>query len=171
MTREVTIKGKVFELEGKEVLLGKKAPDCTLVNHEMEDVKLSTLLGKVTLLIVVPSVDTPTCSIEAKRFNTELALLSSSVQPLLVSMDLPFAQKRWCGTENVEKLKMLSDFRHKEFAEKYGVMIKDLGILARAVFLIDHEGVMRYMQVVDEVSNEPDYDRTLEEIDHLLANV
>ncbi len=168
MRREVTIQGKIFHLAGKETALGKKAPDCTLVNSEMQDVKLSSLFGKVTLLIVVPSVDTAVCSIEAKRFNTELALMSSAVQPLLVSMDLPFAQKRWCGAEHVERLKMLSDFRHKELGEKYGLLIKELGILTRAIFLIDEEGVVRYVQIVDEVSNEPDYDRALDEIDHLL---
>lgn len=170
MKREITVKGDTFQLVGKEISLGKKIPECKLVNEELRDVLLSSLLGKVTLIVTVPSIDTDVCQKETKRFNTEVSLLGSHVKTLVISADLPFAQKRWCGVAGIQNLQMLSDFRHHEFGEKCGLQVKGLGLLARAILIVDPKGVLRYMQVVEELTNEPDYAKALDEIEHLLSN-
>ncbi|MFN0065204.1 MAG: thiol peroxidase [Chlamydiales bacterium] len=169
--RTVTLKENTFTIEGKEMKVGRKIPECTLVNQNMEDVKLSSYSGKVMLILTVPSFDTPVCQVEGKRFNKEVGKFGESLCSLGVSMDLPFAQKRWCGAEKATNLQLLSDFRYGELGEKFGLRIKELGLLARSVYIIDLSGTVRYEQIVQEISNEPDYARAIEEIEQLLCEV
>mgnify|MGYP005838460511 CR=1 FL=1 len=134
----------------------------------MTEVKLSSFAGKVQLISSVPSLDTPVCDVETKKFNEKIASLSSNVSLLTISMDLPFAQKRWCGAAGVKNIKTFSDYRSASFGENFGVLIKELRLLARAVFVIDKTGIIKYIQIVPEVSQEPDYDTALAELQKLI---
>ncbi|MFH1487471.1 MAG: thiol peroxidase [Pseudomonadota bacterium] len=157
----ITMKGNPIEIAGKELKPGDQAPDVELVDNGLSPVKLSSFRGKVCIVSAVPSLDTPVCDMETRRFNEEAGNLGSNVVILTVSTDLPFAQKRWCGAAGVDKVITLSDHREAAFGEAYGVLIKGLRLLARAVFIIDRDGAVRYIQVVNEVTNEPDYDAVL----------
>jgi len=160
----VTMGGKPVVLLGAALATGDVAPDFTAVGNDMQSVKLSQFKGKVVVVSAVPSLDTPTCNIETRRFNAEAAGLGPDVQIVTVSMDLPFAQKRWCGQAGVERVLTVSDYRTAEFGQAYGVLIKDLRLLARAVFVVDRQGVIRYIQLVNEVGSEPDYAPILEAV-------
>ena len=153
--------GKPLTLLGSEVKVGDRAPDAELVDNDMKPARLSEHDGRVRILSSVPSLDTAVCDMEVRRFNTEAAGLGD-VAILTVSMDLPFAQKRWCGAAGVDRVRTLSDHRKAEFGENYGVLIKELRLLARAVFVVDREGVVRYVEIVDDLTHEPDYDAALE---------
>ncbi|MGE0087335.1 MAG: thiol peroxidase [Desulfococcaceae bacterium] len=157
----VTLKGNAVTLIGNELKVGDKAPDAELTANNLSPVKLSAYKGKVCIISSVPSLDTPICDMETRRFNTEAGKLGNDVAILTISTDLPFAQARWCGAAGVDKVVTLSDHRNAEFGEKYGVMIKGLRLLARALFVTDREGVIKYIQIVPEVSQEPDYDAVL----------
>jgi thiol peroxidase len=157
----VTMKGKPVTLTGNQVMLGQKAPDFEVVANDMSPVNLASFRGKVCVIASVPSLDTSVCDTETRRFNEEAQRLGDDVVVLTVSMDLPFAQKRWCGAAGVENVRTLSDHREASFGKAYGVLIKELRLLARAVFVVDKEGVIRYIQTVKEVSNEPDYEAAL----------
>jgi thiol peroxidase len=157
----VTMKGKPVTLIGPELNVGQAVPDCELVANDLSPVKLSSFRGKVCVIASVPSLDTSVCDKETRRFNEEAQRLGDDVVVLTVSMDLPFAQKRWCGAAGVENVRTLSDHREASFGKAYGVLIKELRLLARAVFVVDKEGVIRYIQTVKEVSNEPDYEAAL----------
>lgn len=148
-------------LVGIEIGVGDRAPDAELVDNDMNPARLSEYGGRVRIVSSVPSLDTPVCDMEVRRFNKEAADLGD-VAILTVSMDLPFAQKRWCGAAGVELVRTLSDHRKADFGEKYGVLIKELRLLARAVFVIDRDGVVRYVEIVDDLTHEPDYDAALE---------
>jgi thiol peroxidase len=153
----VTLRGNPLTLVGREIRVGEQAPDVELLDNDLKPVKLSDFKGKVVVLSSVPSLDTPTCDMETRRFNTEAAKLGDSVVILTVSTDLPFAQKRWCGAAGVDKVKTLSDHREAAFGLAYGVLIKELRLLARTIFVLDKSGVVRYLQHVKEISQEPDY--------------
>ena len=153
----VTIRGNPLTLTGTEARVGDPAPDFEALNNDLGPVKFSSFRGKVCLISSVPSLDTPVCDTETRRFNKDAAGLHQDVEILTISMDLPFAQKRWCGAEGVTKLQTLSDHRDASFGMAYGVLIKELRLLARAVFIVDSKGVLRYTQLVKEVTNEPDY--------------
>lgn len=157
----ITMKGNPKTLLGPALKAGDKAPDFEVINQGLETVTLASSKGKVRLIAAVPSLDTPVCAIETKKFGTELAKLPANVQFYTVSADLPFAQKRWCGAENVS-VATLSDHRKLSFAENYGVLIKDLRILARAIFVIDANDKLTYVQIVPEIAQEPDYDKALQ---------
>ena len=157
----VTFKGRPLTLLGPEVRVGRPAPDFTAVANDLSEVSLSSLRGKVVLLASVPSLDTPVCDRETRRFNEEASALGDDVRVVAVSMDLPFAQKRWCGGAGIDRVVTLSDHRDAAFGRAYGVLIQELRLLARAVFVIDAEGVLRHAQVVPEVAQEPDYDAAL----------
>jgi len=163
-----TMKGNPLTLVGNEVKAGDKAPDSVLVDSDLSEVRLSSFFGKVLVLSAVPSLDTPVCDTETRRFNEEAARLGHEVKIVTVSMDLPFAQKRWCGAAGVENVVTLSDHRNASFGQDYGILIKGLRLLARAVFVVDKEGVVRYVQLVKEVADEPDYDEVLAEVKKLL---
>ncbi|MDY7033337.1 MAG: thiol peroxidase [Thermodesulfobacteriota bacterium] len=157
----VTMRGNPLTLMGEELKVGDKAPDFQVIDNEMSPVKLSSFMGKVCIISSVPSLDTPVCDMETRRFNEEAGRLASDVAVLTISMDLPFAQKRWCGAAGVDKVKTLSDHKDASFGISYGVLIKELRLLARAVFVIDRNGVIRFVNLVKEMTEEPDYDSIL----------
>ncbi|MCX6843585.1 MAG: thiol peroxidase [candidate division WOR-3 bacterium] len=163
----VTMGGKPVTLLGNEVKVGDWAPDFTAVGNDMKLVRLSQFKGKVVVIAAVPSLDTATCDLETRRFNTEAAKLGPDVVILTVSMDLPFAQKRWCGAAGIDKVITVSDHRDASFGNGYGVLLKDLRLLARAVFVVDRQGVIRYVQLVKEVGTEPDYAPVLQTVKEL----
>lgn len=144
-------------LLGPELKVGDKAPQFTLIDNNLQPFTLDKAAGKVCVISCVPSLDTPTCDIETRRFNTEAAKLGPDVLVLTVSRDLPFAQKRWCGAAGVDKVVTLSDYRDGAFGKSYGVLIKELALLARVIFVLDRKGVISYIQTVKDVGHEPDY--------------
>jgi thiol peroxidase len=164
----VTIHGNPLTLVGNPVKEGDKAPDFTVLDNDLNPVNLSAYKGKVCVISSVPSLDTPVCDMETRRFNTEAGKLSDDVVILTVSMDLPFAQKRWCGAAGVTKVKTLSDHRDASFGSGYGVLIKELRLLARAVFVVDRQGTVRYVELVKEVATEPNYDAALQAVKKLV---
>lgn len=157
----ITMRGNPLTLIGQEIKPGDPAPDFESLDNELKPVRLSSFRGKVVVISAVPSLDTPVCDMETRRFNSEAAKLSENIVILTISMDLPFAQKRWCGAAGVDKVVTLSDHREAEFGNAYGVLIKELRLLARAVLVVDAEGVVRYVQFVKEVAEEPDYDAVI----------
>ncbi|MGD9504609.1 MAG: thiol peroxidase [Syntrophobacteraceae bacterium] len=160
----VTMKGNPLTLVGGEIKVGDKAPDFEIVDLNLSPVNFSSFRGKVCIISSVPSLDTPVCDIETRRFNNEAGKLGDDVAILTVSMDLPFAQKRWCGAAGVDKLTVLSDHRDASFGTAYGVLIKELRLLARAVFVVDREGLVRYVELVKEIASEPDYEAALKAV-------
>lgn len=164
----VTMKGNPVTLIGNEIKVGQKAPDAKLVANDLSTVKLSSLAGKVRIIASVPSLDTPVCDMETRRFNEEAGRLGDGLVVLTVSMDLPFAQKRWCGAAGVKNVQTLSDHREAAFGKAYGVLIKDVRLLARAVFVVDKNGVVRYQELVKEIATEPDYEAALKAARELL---
>jgi len=164
----VTMKGNPVTLIGNEIKVGQKAPDAELVANDLSTVKLSSLAGKVRIIASVPSLDTPVCDMETRRFNEEAGRLGDGLVVLTVSMDLPFAQKRWCGAAGVKNVQTLSDHREAAFGKAYGVLIKDVRLLARAVFVVDKNGVVRYQELVKEIATEPDYEAALKAARELL---
>ncbi len=160
----VTMKGNAITLMGEEIKIGQSAPDCTLVANDLSEVKLSSFKGKKCILSVVPSLDTGICDIQTKRFNTEAGKLGAEVVILTISMDLPFAQKRWCGDAGVTQVKTFSDHRDASFGLAYGVLIKGLRLLARSIFVLDSKGTVQYIELVKEVTTEPNYNAALEAV-------
>ena len=160
----VTMKGNPLTLVGHEVHAGEAAPDFTALDTDLKPVSLSSFRGKTVVIASVPSLDTPVCDIETRRFNQEAVGLGKGVQILTLSMDLPFAQKRWCGAAGITGLRTLSDHHDAAFGNAYGVRIKELRLLARTVFVVDRKGVIRYIQVVKELATEPDYAAVLDAV-------
>ena len=158
----VTMKGNPVALQGNDVQVGKSAPDCTLTANDLSAFQLSSLKGKKVLISVVPSLDTPVCDKQTKHFNQQAASVGHDVVILTISMDLPFAQKRWCGAAGIDKVKTLSDHREAAFGEAYGVLVKGLRLLARAIFVVDANGTLRYKQIVPEITQEPNYQEALD---------
>lgn len=165
----VTFKGTPLTLAGNEVKVGSPAPDFKLHYFEggMKELKLADVKGKPTIISVVPSLDTPVCDAQTKRFNDEAGKLPN-VDFYSVSMDLPFAQSRWCGAYGVDHVKMLSDHRSGSFGENYGTLIKELRIESRAIFVVDAENKLRYVEYVKEVGDHPDYDAALNAVRQLV---
>ncbi len=164
----VTFKGQPLTLVGTELKPGDKAPDFTIIDQSLNPVSLKDYAGKVVLLSVVPSLDTGICSAQTKRFNEEAAKLPEDVAILTVSMDLPFAQARFCGAENIDRVKVLSDHRDASFAQAYGTLVKELRLESRAIFVIDRDGIIRYVEYVPEIASHPNYDAALEAVKALL---
>jgi thiol peroxidase len=163
MARTCTLKGNPQNLEGPELKVGDSAPDFSLQGMDMSDVKLAATAGKVRIISTVPSVDTPVCDKETRRFNEEAARLSN-VDILTVSVDLPMAAKRWCAAAGIEKVKLLSDHRTTEFGRNYGVLIKGGPLdrfLSRAVFVVDRNNKFTHVEYVPEVAQEPNYENVL----------
>lgn len=155
---------KYVTLLGNQVALGDKAPNFKVVNESFAPVTLSEFKDKHVLISVVPSLDTGVCSIQTKRFNEEVANLPENVVMLTISNDLPFAQKRFCKTEKIENIKVLSDSVWRNFGENYGLLIKDMGLLTRAIFIINADGNIAYKELVANISQHPDYDIALEKL-------
>ena len=164
----VTFKGNPLTLIGDEVKVGSPAPDFDVVCFGaggMEHIKKADLLGKPAFISVVPSLDTPVCQVQTKTFNTRLAALGDTITALTVSLDLPFAMNRFCGAEDIKSMKNGSDYMDRNFGTHWGVLIDELKILARAVFVLDSKGVVQYAQVVKEVAEEPNYEAALAAIE------
>ena len=160
MARQTTLKGNALNLDGPELKVGDKAPDFSLTDNGLGTVTLADTGNGVRIIAAVPSLDTPVCHAETRRFNEEAANLGA-VSILTVSCDLPFAQKRWCGAEGVDKVKTLSDYKTGKFGADYGVMIPDLRIHSRAIFVVDGENTIRYVEYVPEVADHPNYEAAL----------
>ena len=165
----ITMKGNPLTLVGNEIKVGDKAPDFIALDNNLAPVRLSSFKGKVCVLASVPSLDTPVCDMETRKFNEEASRLGADVVFLTISMDLPFAQRRWCGTSGVTKVQTLSDHRDASFGTSYGVLIKELRLLARAVFVVDQEGIIQHAQLVKEITQEPNYDAVLSALKKLLC--
>lgn len=159
-TPAVTLKGKPLTLVGKKVKVGDTAADCILVAHDNSEVKLSSFKGQKMIISVVPSLDTGICDMQTKRFNKEAGNLPN-VKILTISMDLPMAQKRWCGATGSDKIQLFSDHKYAAFGEAFGILIKELRWLARSIFIIDEKGKIQYIQIVPEIATEPNYDEAL----------
>jgi thiol peroxidase len=164
----VSMHGNPLTLIGKELSVGDSAPDLELLDNDLNPVKLSSFQGKVCVISSVPSLDTSVCDVETRRFNEAAGQLGDSVVILTVSVDLPFAQKRWCGAAGVENVVTLSDHRDTAFGTEFGVLIKELRLLGRSIFILDRNGVIQYIQNVKELSEEPDYDAVLEAVQKLV---
>ena len=160
----ITFQGNPLTLVGNEVKVGDRAPDFEVLDNGLALVTLATHKGKVLVISSVPSLDTPVCDMETRRFNAEAGKLGSDVVILTVSMDLPFAQKRWCGAAGVDQVVTVSDHRNASFGEAYGTLIKELRLLTRAVFVVDKTGVVRYVETVKEITQEPDYEAALKAV-------
>jgi len=157
----VTFKGNPLTLVGPELKAGGKAPDFQLLGNDLSAVTLETFKGRTKLISVVPSLDTPVCDAQTKRFNEEASKLPSNVVVLTVSMDLPFAQARWCGAAKADKVKTLSDHRDAAFGKAYGVLIKELRLLARSIFVIEPDDRIKYVEYVKEITQHPNYEKAL----------
>jgi thiol peroxidase len=163
------MQGNPLTLSGDELKVGSKAPDFEVTDLALKPVKFSSFKGKPCLIFSVPSLDTSVCNKETHKVNQEIAKFGNQVTVLTISMDLPFAQKRWCGAEGALNLQTLSDYKTAEFGQKYGVLIKELRLLARAVFLIDTDGILRYQHIVKEISHEPPYEEIFNQLTSLMS--
>lgn len=158
--RAVTFKGTPVTLIGPQIKAGAAAPEFQVLAQDLAPVSLSSAKGKTLLISVTPSLDTPVCDLQAKRLNQEASTLQS-VEIWNISMDLPFAQKRWCGATGSHAIKVLSDHKDASFGRAFGVLIKELRLLARAIFLVDGSGTVRYAEYVPDVASHPNYDAAL----------
>ena len=165
----ITMKGGALKVEGRCVEEGMPVPSFTLTAADMSDATNASFAGKVVVLLTIPSIDTPVCAVETKRFNEEAASLSGDVVIAAVSRDLPFALKRWCAAEGVARVTALSDYKYRTFGKAFGVDLSDLGLLARAVFVIDKSGKVVHVDYVTEIANEPDYAAALAAVKKCLA--
>ena len=156
---QVKMAGSPMNFVGSVPTVGSAAPSFTVVAGDLSAVTQADLKG-TRVFITVPSIDTPVCDTEVRRFNKEAAALGN-VSINVISMDLPFAQARWCGAAGIDAVKLYSDYKDRAFGKAFGVMIEELGLLARAIFIVDEKDVVRYVQVVDEVTSEPNYDEVL----------
>lgn len=166
----VTLRGKPMTLQGRGVAVGQTAPDFTAVNQAMRDKNLSDYHGKTVILSSVPSLDTPVCDLQTRTFNEKAAALGENIVILTISMDLPMAQKRWCGARDVTQLETLSDYKYHRFAKSFGLRIAENGLLARAIYVINPHGVIIYEQIVPELASEPDYNAAIQSAKQAAAD-
>jgi thiol peroxidase len=160
-TGAITFKGKPMTLLGPELKVGSKLPAFKVTGQDLGDITNADFSGKVLVISVVPSVDTPVCAMQTRAFNAKASELSEKVAILTVSMDLPFAAKRFCAAEGIEAVKTGSDFKYQTFGQAFGVKVKELGLLARAVFVVDKSGVVKHAEYVSEATTEPNYDAAM----------
>lgn len=172
MTKErtniITFKGNPMTLIGQPIQQGDNAPEFTVVDNGLKPVTLQSSSGKIRLITVVPSLDTPVCDNMIRTFNQDAANLPDNVVVYTISLDLPFAQVRWCGNAGIEKVQTLSDYQERSFGLSYGLLIKELKLLTRAVLVIDANDIIQYLEIVPEVTAEPDYDTALEAVKALV---
>jgi thiol peroxidase len=172
MTQErtgiVTFQGAPLTLLGPDLKVGDQAPPFTLVNNDLQPVSLADSAGKIRLITVVPSLDTSVCDTMTRRFNQEAAQLPDKVVAYTVSVDLPFAQKRWCGNAGIERIKTLSDYQERSFGMAYGLLIKEIKLLARTVLIVDEQDRIAYKELVGEIVDEPDYQAALAALKKIL---
>ena len=158
----VTTHGRPLTLVGTGLAVGSIAPEFTVLDGEVNEIRLSDHAGKIKVISVTPSLDTPVCDLQLRRFNSEAASLPSGIVVLNISMDLPFAIARFCTTAGIDRVKALSDHRDASFGLAFGVLIKESRLLARSVFILDRENVLRYSEIVPELSSHPDYEKALQ---------
>lgn len=164
----VTFKGNVLHLEGEKPTLNSKIKDFTLLANDLSTKTQNDYKGKVLVIAAVPSLDTGVCDMEIRKFNEKAASFSDDVRIIAVSLDLPFAQSRWCGAANVKNVETLSDHLNAEFGKNYGILIKELRLLARSIFVYDKSGNLVYSEIVNEVTNEPNYEAALDAVKKAL---
>lgn len=164
----ITFKGNPMTLAGQPVNQGDAAPDFKVVDNGLQPVTLADSAGKIRLVTVVPSLDTPVCDSMTRNFNQTAATLPENVVVYTVSLDLPFAQKRWCGNAGIEKVQTLSDYQDRSFVLNYGLLIDELKLATRAVLVIDADDKVSYLEIVPEVTDEPDYVAALDAVKALL---
>ncbi len=157
----ITLKGNPKTLVGNPIKVGQSAPDFNLRGQDLSEIKLADYAGKTLIVATVPSLDTPVCDTETRRFNEEAAKLGDQVRVLVVSVDLPMAQKRWCGAAGVANVTTASDYLDHKFGVDWGIRIKEIGLLARSVTVVDPSGKVAYHELVGEVADEPNYDAAL----------
>lgn len=160
--QETQMGGNIITLVGEKPEVGEEAPDFIVLDNDLMPKNLNDFTGKTKLISVVPSLDTKVCDMQTRKFNEEAASFGDDIIVLTISMDLPFAQKRWCRNAGVDHIMTLSDHRYASFGENYGMLIKELRLLNRGIFIIDKHDVIRYIEVVEENHNHPDYDAALE---------
>ena len=165
---QVTFKNNPVTLIGNEVKVGEKAPDFTVLANDLSPVTLKDSEGKVRLISVVPSLDTGVCDAQTRRFNEEVVALGDGVAFYTVSVDLPFAQKRWCAAADLEGAQTVSDHKELSFGKAYGVYMEELRLLARSVFVIDNEGTVTYAEYVSEGTSHPNYEAAIEAVKALI---
>lgn len=161
MSSKITFKGNPLTLTGNEVKVGDKAPDFTVTSVDLNQVKLDDFKDKVKILTTFPSLDTPVCDLQVKEFNKRAASLADDVVVIGVSKDLPFAQKRFCDANSIENVVTVSDYKDNSFGNNYGLLIKELQLLARAIIIVDKSDIIQYIQIVSEVTDQPDYEDAL----------
>jgi thioredoxin-dependent peroxiredoxin len=166
----VEFQGNPLTLIGNEVKIGDKAPNFEVLDNALSPAALSSYAGKVIVISSVPSLDTPVCDVETREFNKRAAKLGDGVAMLTISMDLPFAQSRWCGAAGISHVTTLSDYRDANFGMSYGLLIKELRLLARAVLVVDRKGTIRYLELVKEITQEPNYDAALNAVNQCMAD-
>ena len=164
----ITFKDNPLTLIGAEKKTGGAAPDFWVVDNNLAEVGLKDFKSRICLISVVPSLDTPVCEAQTRRFNEEAAVLPEKVAVLTISMDLPFAQARFCSVAGIDRVQVLSDHRSASFGEAYGILIKELRLLGRGIFIIDEAGIIRYVEYVKEMTNHPDYEAALAAVRSLL---
>lgn len=166
----ITMGGRPVTLVGKPIQVGDKAPDFSAVNLDMSPFSFSGHApDRIRIISVAPSIDTRVCALQNIRFNEEAAEMKEHAEVVMVTVDLPFAQKRYCAAETIENLTVVSDYRQREFGQRYGFLIDELMLLARGVIVIDRENTVRYVEYVSEIGNEPDYDGALATVRNLIA--
>ncbi len=166
--RVATVKGNPITLLGEELKVGQEAPDFKVLAPDLSEVTLEKFKGKVKLIASVPSLDTPVCDLQIKRFNDEAAGMSKDVVVIFISADLPFAQKRFCQAFDIKKVKTFSDHRDTDFGINYGVLIKELRLLSRAIFIVDKEDTVCYVEYVKELSSHPNYEAALKALKDII---
>ncbi|SDR97808.1 thiol peroxidase, atypical 2-Cys peroxiredoxin [Paenibacillaceae bacterium GAS479] len=162
--RQASLKGNPITLVGPQLQVGDKAPDFTLNKSLVDTVSLADYAGKIKLISVVPSIDTGVCDAQTRRFNEEATKLGDNVAVLTVSVDLPFAQARWCGAAGIDNVVLLSDYKSNEFGQAYGVLIKELKLDMRAIFVIDANDTIQYVEVLGEMTEHPNYEAAIEAV-------
>jgi len=167
-TGVVTFKGNPLTLVGPGIRPGDRAPEFQVLSQDLSPVKLSDAKGKVRIFSVVPSLDTPVCDVQTRRFNEEAARLPAGVEIWTISMDLPFAQRRWCGAAGIDRVKVFSDHREASFGLAYGCLVKELRLLARSIFVVDQADTVRHVEYVREMTTHPNYDATLSAVRQLV---
>lgn len=166
--QNITFKGEKVAIGGREVKVGDAVPDFTLVANDLSDLNLGAFQNKVLIISSIPSIDTPVCQLQTKRFNEEVTKISSDVVVLTVSADLPFAQKRWCGAEGIQNVVTASDYKYRNFREAFGVVWEKPQLLARAVFVVGKTGKIAHVEYVDDITSEPNYDAVIAAVKTLI---
>lgn len=164
----ITVSGNPLTLIGNEVRVGDKAPYFKVLDQDLKEVDFRIFSGKNVIISVTPSLDTPVCDLQLKRFNKEASNLKDNIVVLNISVDLPFAIKRFCNANGIDKVITLSDYKDVDFGTKYGVLIKENRLLARSIFVIDKNGVISYIEIVPDITNHPNYEKALSELKKLI---